>query len=206
MTSWSLGRHSKAPMPAGLTVIAVTRDAIGPGLLLQIDGRVMAFAALSDGWHQHILGPGAPLCILVARGAVFVTHERFLARRRLRSVAMAEVAKLTVAEPSPGNVRRGDLPRLLATFDGVAILTAGRGPEQDAIGNRDLLVNPLPFRFRTTTRPSRYGASKATVVALQVAGIFADELCVTLTDEPAQQFGLEAVRYTGLAETRYVKG
>src|SRR5262249_4018301 len=97
--------------------------------------------------------------------------------------------------PSLGDVRRGNLPRLLATLDGMTVPTSGRGPEHDAVGIRDLPVDPvpLPFRLRTTTRPSRYGASVPSVVALQVAGILADELRITLTEQPPQQFRLEAV-------------
>jgi hypothetical protein len=182
------------PAPAGLVVVAVTRNAIGPSSLRPIDQRVMAFAALPNRWHQHVIGLGAPPCKLVARRAIFSsTHQRFLAPRRLRTEAMAQVAKLTAAEPSLGNVRRGDLPRLLGTLDGMAVPAAGRGPGQDAVGIPDLPVDPIPLRLRRTTRPSRYGASDPSVVALQVAGILADELRVTLADQPTQQFGLDPV-------------
>jgi len=163
----------------------------------------MAFAALPDGWHQHVIGFGAPPCEFVAHGAVFLTRQPFLAPRMLRAEAMAEVAKLTVAEPSLGNVRRGDLPRPLGPLNGVAVSAAGRRLEQDAVGILDLQTDPGPLRFgrRTTTRPSRYGTSNPSIVALEFAQILLNELGVTLANEPAQQFGLNSVGYTGVAET-----
>src|SRR5262249_52187445 len=158
----------------------------------RLDRRIMAFAALPDGWHQHVLSLGAPARKHVARGAVFPDRPRILAPRSLRAEAMAEVAELTVAEPSLGAVRRGDPPSLLRTLDVMAVPATGRGPEQDAVGILDLPVNPVPLpgRLHTTTRPSRYGASDPSVVALQVVGVLADELRITLPDQPTQQFGL----------------
>src|SRR5262245_32860873 len=62
------------PTPAGLVVIAVTRHAIGAGSVRRLDRRVMAFAALPDGWHQHVISLGARPRKHVARGAVFSDH------------------------------------------------------------------------------------------------------------------------------------
>jgi len=100
---------------------------------------------------------------------------------------MAEVAETAVSEPTLRNAGWGDLPHLAGTLHVMAIPTAGRGLEQDAIGILDLQTDPSPLRFsrRMTICPPRYGTSRFSMVSLEFTWALVDELSVTLTDKPA---------------------